>query len=100
MIGDIILVDARARCGPRSLKKFEVLQEERHAGERTGGKPVVDLPLGMVVVFHDHRVDVSVDLRRAGDRLVQKLAGADLFAADEIGEADCVIAAVFLERHF
>ncbi len=53
----------------------------------------------MVIMLDDDRVDLRVDLGGAGDCLVQQFSGADLFVADEIGQADSVIIAVFLEGH-
>ena len=99
MIGDIVLVEARAESRPRALQNIQVLQQKRHAGEGAIRKPLVDLPLGMVVMLDDDRVDLRVDLGGAGDGLVQQFPGADLLVADEIGQADPVIVAVFLEGH-
>ncbi len=63
------------------------------------GKPRFDLPLRIVVMLDDDRVDLRIDLGGAGDGLVQQLSGADLLVADEIGKADPVVVAVFLEGH-
>ena len=99
MVGDIVLEDTGARRGPCTLKKLQILQDKRHAGKGAVGKAVVDLPLRVVVMFDDHRVDLRIDLGGAGDRFVQQLPGLDLLVADEFGESHPVIAAVFLEGH-
>ncbi len=62
------------------------------------GRPC-DLLLGVVIVLDDDRIDLRVHLCGAGDRLIQQFLRTYLLLADEIGEADCVILAVFLEGH-
>jgi hypothetical protein len=71
MIGNIVLVDARARSRPGALENIQILQQKRDPGEGTIRKPVVDLPLGIVVMLHDHRIDLRIDPGGAGDGLVQ-----------------------------
>jgi hypothetical protein len=71
MVGNIVLVDARARSRPGALENIEILQQKRHASEGTVGKPVVDLPLGIIVMLHDHRIDLRIEPGGAGDGLVQ-----------------------------
>jgi len=99
MVGDIVLVDARPEGGSRALEKVEVFQEKRHAGEGAVGQSLRDLPLGMVIVLHDHRVDLWIDLRRARDGFVEQLLRADLLPAHEIGKANRVVIAILLEGH-
>ena len=99
MAGDIVPVKAGAERGPRALQKVEVLQQKRHAGERAIRKPLVDLPLGMVVMLYNHRIDLGIYPGGAGDRLVQQFPGTNLLVADEFGKTDAVIAAVFPEGH-
>src|SRR5450631_1800333 len=82
MIGNIVLVDARARGRPRALQDIQILQEKRHAGERAIRKPAVDLRLRIVVMFDDYRVDLRINFGRAGNRLVQQLPGGDLLFTD------------------
>src|SRR6478735_12406716 len=65
MIGNEILQDRRARRRARALQEIEILQEERHAGERTLGKAPLDLALGIVVVLDHDRVNLRIDLCRA-----------------------------------
>ena len=74
VIGDIVLVDAGAEGRPRALEKFQILQQKRHAGEGTIGKPLVDLPFGIVVMLDDDSVDLRIDPGGAGDRLVEQFA--------------------------
>jgi hypothetical protein len=50
-------------------------------------------------MLDDDRIDLGIDLLGAGDGLGQQLAWADLFPANEVGKADPVIAAIFLEGH-
>jgi hypothetical protein len=71
MVGNIVLVDARARSRPGALENIEILQQERHPGERTVWKPVFDLPLGIFVMLHDHRIDLWIDPGGPRDSLVQ-----------------------------
>ena len=87
MVRDIVLEDARARGGPRTLKKLQVLEQKRHAGERAVRKPLVDLRSRVIVVLYDDGVDLRIDLLGPRDGFVQQLARADLFGADEFGEA-------------
>src|ERR1700733_3808500 len=61
MIGDIVLVDARAEGGPRTLKQIEVLEHERHAGEGAIRKPPVDLPSRVIVMLYDNGIDLRID---------------------------------------
>src|ERR1700733_16310255 len=56
VIGDVFLEDAGAEGRSRGLEKIEVLQQERHAGEGAVAKPTIDLPPGVIVMLHDHRV--------------------------------------------
>ncbi len=99
MIRDIIIIDAGARRRPRALENIQILQQKRHAGKGAIRKPLVDLPPGIVIMLHDHRIDLRIDLGGAGDRLVQQFRGADLLFPDELGEAHPVIAGVFPECH-
>ena len=72
MIGDVVLVDAGAEGRPRALQIFQILQQKRHAGEGTIGKPLVDLPRRIVVMLDDDSVDLRIDPGGAGDRLVEQ----------------------------
>ena len=99
VVGDVILVDAGAEGRPRALEEIEILQQKRHAREGTIRKSLVDLPLRIVVMLYDHRIDLRIDLGGTGDRLVEQLRGRDLLVANEFGKPEPVIAAVFLEGH-
>src|SRR4051795_12823576 len=99
MIRDIVLEDAGARGGPRTLEKIQVLEQERHAAEGAVRKPPVDLRSRVLVVFYDDGIDLRIDLVCARDGFVQQLVRTDLFGPDEIGEAEPVMAAVFLDGH-
>jgi hypothetical protein len=99
VVGDIVLENAGAEGGPRALEQVEVLEQERHAGERAIRQPFIDLPPRMVVVPDNDRVDRRIDFFRARNRFVQQLGSADLFLSDQIGKAYTVIIAVFLEGH-
>ena len=61
MIGDVLPENTRAEGRSRGVEQIEVLQQKRHAGEGAIGKPTIDLPPGVVVMLHDHRVDLGVD---------------------------------------
>ena len=65
-----------ARGRARALQKIEILQQERHAGEGTVGQAALDLAFGIVVMLDDDRVDLRIDLRGAGDGLVEQFPGA------------------------
>ena len=95
----MVLVDARARCGPRPLKKLQILQEKRHAGERAIRKSLVDLPLGIIVVLDDDRIDFRIYFSGPRNCFIQQFTGADLPFSDEFGQTDGVIAAIFSEGH-
>ena len=99
VIGNEILQDRRARCRAGPRQKIEVLQEKRHTGERTVRKTAIDLAFGIVVMLDDDRVDLRVDLCRAGDRLVEQFTGRDLLVPHQFGQTDRVVIAVFLEGH-
>jgi hypothetical protein len=71
--------------------QIEILQQERHAGEGTFGKSLLDLPLRVVVVLYDHRIDMRIDLGGAGDCFVQQFPGTDLLLADKLGKPDKAI---------
>ncbi len=71
MVGNIVLVDARARSRPGALENIEILQQERDPSEGTVWKPVVDLPLRIIVMLHDHRIDLWIDSGGPRDSLVQ-----------------------------
>ncbi len=99
VIGDKILQKGRARRRARALQQIEILQEKRHAGERASGKPFLDLAFRIVVMLDHDRVDLRIDFCGAGNRLVEQIGRRDLFPADEIGQADRIKVAVFLESH-
>ena len=99
MIRHMVLVDTGAEGRSRALQQIKILQQKRHARERAIRKSLVDLPLRIIVMLHHHGVDLRVDPGCARDGFVKQLAGADLFVADQTGEADPVITAVFLESH-
>jgi hypothetical protein len=63
------------------------------------GQAALDLAFGIVVVLDDDRVDLRIDLRGAGDGLVEQFAGRDFFLPNQFGKADRVVIAVFLEGH-
>src|SRR5580698_9771446 len=65
MIGDIVLVDAGAVSGAGAGEYIQILQQKRHAGERTVGQSVIDLPFGIIVMLDDYGVDLRIDLRGA-----------------------------------
>jgi hypothetical protein len=50
-------------------------------------------------VLHDHGIDLRIDLLGPHDGFVEQFPRADLFGADEIGEAEPVVAAVILNGH-
>ena len=99
VVGDIVLVDAGAESGSRALEQIEILQQKRHAGEGTVRKSLFDLPLRIIIVLYDHRIDLRIDLGGAGDGFVQQFPGTDLLVVDEFGEPDRVVIAIFLESH-
>ena len=78
---------------------FEILQQERHAGEWTVGQALLDLLLRIVVVLDHDGIDLRIDLGGARHRLVEQLFRRDLLLADELGKANAVILAIFLEGH-
>ena len=71
MIGDFVLEYAGAKGRARALEQVEILEKKRHAGERTVRKSLVDLALGEVVMPDNDCVDLRIDLRGAGNGLVQ-----------------------------
>ena len=74
------------RLGP-----VEVLEQERHAAERTVGQRTVGVGARSFELAVDHGVQRGVDLLDPRDRRVDELAGMDLAVADEAGEPGCVV---------
>ena len=99
VIGDEVLENGGAEGRARAAEIFEVLQQERHAGEGTVRQALLDLFLRIVVVLDHDGVQLRIDLGGARQRLVEQLLRRDLLLAHEVGEADAVIAAIFLEGH-
>src|SRR3954466_5571154 len=62
MIRDIVLEDAGARGGPRTLETIQALEQGRPAGEGAVRKPPVDFRSRVIVVFYDDRIDLRIDL--------------------------------------
>ena len=94
-----ILQDRGTGGRTRALEGIEVLQEERDAGKGAVGQAALDLALGVVVMLDDDGVDLRIDLRGTGDGLVEQFPGRDLFVANQVGKADRVVIAIFLEGH-
>src|SRR5438445_11046582 len=69
VVGHKILQDRGAGGRARALQEVEILQEERYAGKRAVGQAALDLALGIVVMLDHDRVDLWIDLSRAGDGL-------------------------------
>ena len=99
MIGNMILVDARARCGPGALKKLKILQQKRHTGERAVWQPPIYLPLCIVMMFYDDRVDLRINFAGSHNGFVEQFACGDVLFPDQVRKAHRVIVAVFFKSH-
>jgi hypothetical protein len=99
MICNMVPVDVRAQCGPGALKKFNILQEKRHAGEWAVGKPPINLPLCIVMMLYDDCIDLRINFAGSHNGFVEQFAGRDLLFPDEVRKDHRVIVAVFLESH-
>ena len=75
-----------------------VLDEERHAGERTRERPC---ELGARLLVHEPAdgVDFRLDARVLRQRDLDQLRGADLATRDEVGEPDGVVGQIVGELH-
>ena len=99
VVGDVILQDRGARCRAGALEEIEILQQKRHAGERTVRQTALDLAFGIVVMLDDDGVDLRIDFGGAGNRLIEQFARRDLLVPHQFGQTDRVVVAVFLEGH-
>lgn len=72
VVRDIVLEDAGAEGGAGAFDEVEVLEQERHAGERAIRQSLVDLPPCVVVVPDHDGVDRGIDFVGARDRFVEQ----------------------------
>ncbi len=76
----------------------EILEEQRHAGERSRERLREPLPRLLVHQAAD-RVDLRIDPRRLGERRVEQLPWARFAARHEFGEPDGVVPDVVRKPH-
>ena len=69
----------------------EILQQVRHAAERTVGEAGRDRLAPVIVQLCHHGVDDGVALLHALDRGVQEVLGRHLATTDEIGQTQAVV---------
>jgi hypothetical protein len=100
VIGDEIRVEAAAE--PRrfaSLKDREVFDQIWNARERPVQQPLADRGAGLLILLVHDRVDLWIDGLRTSNCHVEQFTGADFALADQVGERDRVIAAIFFKSH-
>jgi hypothetical protein len=100
VIGDEISVEAAAE--PRrlaSLKGREVLDQIWNAREWPVRQPLADRGAGLLILPVHDRVDLGIDGLRPSNRQVEQFTGADFALADQAGERDRVILAIFFKSH-
>ena len=91
--------EARARRQRHSgLGAAEVLEQERHAGQRRRAVVAFGGRARLIVDPRDHGIEGRVQRLDALDRRLEHLRGRDLAAPHQLGDAERVVLGIFLER--
>ena len=80
---------------PAGLVSEEVLDQERHAAERTGAEaPLIEV-LDPIRIGFDDRVDRGIDGVDGGGGHLCQLSRRNLLLGDELGETERIVRRVF-----
>ena len=90
----------RLARGHALRERADVLQQERHAAERTFGKFALRRIARAFIVLEDDGVELWVERFGALDCLVDQLSGFDFFLGDESGQSQPVIRAIRIKSHY
>jgi hypothetical protein len=80
--------------------RAEILEQIRHAGERSIGQARDDGGPGLIVQSRHHGVELGIARLHAGDGRVEELGRARITGAHQPGQAEPIVALEFFSLHW